>query len=238
MNNFLTNKPMVINVLQSVTNFTYSVLVNSEPMSNFNIELQIFNKNISNNIFAILATFKELELIHQHVSAVKINFEDNSESDLIIYHMKNFSIRISSLNDIAINLINNVYRTGISSKKISLELLKDNFFTKETDAVKHLISIQPDISLNNRLRNLIVHEGRFEDLSVDQLLEILFLRDKIDTSKYNIAALEKQITKSLTEILSFMTDKIEQMKIFFEVLFDLLESIYEEKSSEIADSQK
>lgn len=230
---FLTNKPMINDAMRSITSITLNYFENKiQSLEDVNIPKQEYVKKIADNTFSIMSIFKEIDYILNIISKHTINEANENTTDEIIYHLKNYFIRISSLQDLAKNLINNTYRLGISENKCTIELLLDNEFTRKTKAIMILTDLKNYIKEYRVKRNKIIHQGEFEDERIGQLALLNFYKFERNDPRFDIEKINKLIRDNLEKISNSIKEEIDILKASFESLYDSLQETYDLKIEE------
>jgi hypothetical protein len=236
MTDFLTKKQMILDAMTSVTSITLEYY-KSKDLTKINIPKQTYIKKIADNTLSIMNAFKELDYISKIILKHDQDQPDENNTEEIIYHLENYFIRISSLQDFAKNLISNCFRLGISENKCTLELLFDNEYTKKTNAISILMDLKNYIKEIRIKRNKIIHHGEFEDKRIEPLILLNFIKfDSLDT-KYDIKKINHSINDNLGKISFSINEEIKILKSTFERLYDALQVIYDSKIGDFNSNQ-
>lgn len=91
--------------------------------------------------------------------------------DYIVYHLENHLIRIGSVLDRALLLVNLIFRLGVAERECRLPVIADNEHVAPTPSAEALRSIQKIVSPYQAQRNLIIHRRQ---LSVESMKSIEF----------------------------------------------------------------
>jgi len=95
------------------------------------------------------------------------------------YHIEIYFIKLASLRDKMALLLNEVFNLGLPDKEAKIDLISKMKQTKEKSTIKFLKDFSDSINGVTRLKNIIVHKGRYDD---KHLLE-LRMYEMLDDNK-------------------------------------------------------
>jgi hypothetical protein len=228
MTDFLSNKRMIRDAMMSVTSVTLEYYENKD-LTKINIPKQIYIKQIADNTFAIINIFSELVYISKIIRKFTQDQLNVNNTEEIIYHLKNYFIRISSLQDLAKNLISNTFSLGIPENKCTIELLFKNEYTKNSKSISVLTDLRTYIKEFRIQRNKIIHNGEFEDIRIGPLVLLNYYKFESLETVYDIKKIDKLINENLENISFSINEEIEILKSSFDNLYDSLQGIYDSK---------
>lgn len=179
---------------------------------------------VSEIVFSITNTLDELKHIPIYFKYFP-NYKSYPKNriyrdDYMKYHLKNYYIRINTIQDQLSLLVNEIYELGLPTRKCNVEAIIENRNTKNTETIKLLKEFKKAIQGITRLRNLIVHEGYFSDKKIFNLGTMIFLSERYEDSDYEIDIkwLSREIVK----------EKMEQFEKNNKVLVLMVVKIYDE----------
>ena len=148
------------------------------------------------------------------------------------YHYSYYVLTIVSIYDVALLLVNCIFRLGLKEKSCRNDIVRDNKWVETTKTKQRLIDLAEVIKQYRSARNLHVHRGNLPDIKEktdDDFLDMIQLIDqagkmseplvdyKIISDGYNLVS--SGIIRKLNEEL------LELEKVIYD-LFDSLLPIY------------
>ena len=128
---------------------------------------------------AILDTYEYLCFIPIFIRRfpIKKYYNENGidRPKFLRYHMENHFLKISTIFDQSVTLVSEIFRLGVPPKYSSMNFLKHNSFTKNSNAFNILKKFSDTIQEIKHVRNLITHRGKFSDEDIDEIGNYYFL---------------------------------------------------------------
>lgn len=129
----------------------------------------------------IADTFEQLEHIPIYIKYFR-NSKTYNEAGInkakhMQYHMESHFIKIISILDLCLILINNVYKLGLIPQRCSFELVTQNLNVINTKAVKLIKLFKKSVVNIAKQRNLIVHRSTYYDEDIIYLNTLFFLQN-------------------------------------------------------------
>ena len=161
-----------------------------------------------------------------------------TQSHILQYNIENYLIRTQSIYDRILNLINIVFRLGISPRKCTDKAVSKNIDLKETDIPSKLQKLNNLLSKYKLERNVIVHHKSYQEDELRKIEMYHLLISKNEQIKSPDYKFFQIIAKDLTQ--EFITRKSEEFEQFNEtlfvelaLLFDSLEPIYHNRQNSL-----
>lgn len=175
--------------------------------------------DILNTMRAINSTYEQLSFVPVFIRNYP-DIEEYSKAGItrlgyLRYHIENHILKMSTLLDQSVILINQVFRLGIPSRDTSVRQLKTNLHTKSSDSVKLVADFDKTIRDIKHLRNKIIHKGEFHDGDFHQL-EVF---EMINSVAYDLMDSDDELYSNRTQdeneetkvtMTSGMIEKIEE----------------------------
>jgi len=129
--------------------------------------------SVGNALLRIDRIYKQLEQIVEYLESQSLTNNILASKiphiDWFKYHLENHSIRISTIGDLLLVLINKVYMLGISDKLCNINLVTTNENISNTGSVKIIKEYFQYIKDIKRVRNSMIHNGIFVDNDLDEI---------------------------------------------------------------------
>lgn len=173
-------------------------------------ESEKFAKKI---LFSFIDFTKSLDLLEEipvflQIKSVPKFYLKNgiSEINYYKYHLENHYIKITSILDYTAAFVNNVYRLGIPSRKCNIYALTENLNLKQTEVGKILHDFESHFKDIKRKRNLIIHEGKYENEQLKKLDSTLISDSFLKSEKILAEWFVERKKHELNKIISMLID--------------------------------
>lgn len=179
----------------------------------------------------MLMTLEFLHFVPKFIDSLKqkksIEAKGISLPQYLQFHLESYIIKSSTILDQMVILTNQIYHLGISPKRCTLEILLDNYFTKNSEALKLIKNYSKTITEIKYHRNLIVHHGNFNDKELNKLYSLyivtsgeeeydsIFNIQKTNLSKNYILTKINELQKHNAEIEKAILDLHQKLKPIF-----------------------
>lgn len=165
-------------------------------------------------------------------------FKNNSKPnriDHLDYTLSNYYIRLSSILDKSLQVINAVFHLGISEYGVNNSSIKTNKFVKRTDILKSLKIIEKAVSNGKQVRNSIIHRDFYVDKDLKKLRYFYSLdKDIIVFKEKNLNNYRRdKLNEYLDDIEQTFTNKFEKIVAAILIFLDKLYTIYGKKKEEL-----
>lgn len=194
-----------------------------------NTEKDKYLYSVFRRIMNIIGTVEQLDFIPVFIKRFPIRsyYMHNgiSHPKFIKYHMENHIIKVTTIRDQLFILVNEVYRLGIPPKMASLDMLTNNYYTKDTKCVKLVKKFTSAIQNVAGARNLITHQGEYADDRIDEINTLYFLSGvqvQLERRIISKEILESSIKIVIKEKVDFLTKNNSIIDSFILGLFQLL----------------
>lgn len=187
--------------------------------------------NVSNIFSRIIDSYNQLLFTRNFIDyepdpGLLLDLERN-HGEYLAYHMQVFYVKIVTIAEQIVILINAVYNLGIPEKRLSDRTVDENKHTKDTEAnqlLKKLLKLIP-----KEKRNLIVHRGIFKHKSIEDLTTLHFKEEYGNELSYPNIGIEEQLEKTKIECLTEMDTILSETKKILISIFESLDEIFNEK---------
>ena len=188
----------------------------------------------------LIGTIEQLEYIPIFISRFPLQkfYIKNGidQENYIQYHLENHFLKVSSILDQSIILVNEVHNLGIPPKRTSLNQLKENKYTKDAPSIKILKAFEKGVQGIKSTRNKITHRGEFNDSELKELSSNNFfneISDKIG-KKLNLRKYSKlKMNDVIKNKLDFLERNNKEIIKVINLLFEALEVEFKHKYKEI-----
>jgi hypothetical protein len=171
-----------------------------------------YAENVFKVIMNIVNTCKQLEFIPIFIRRYPLRkfykAKGINQPQYIQYHYENHFLKISTIFDLSIILVSEVYCLGIPAKLTSLNQLVVNSHTKQSNSVKILKQFDKSIQGIRSIRNSISHRGDFFDKDINDVDNYFFLwdnpyndNDENDIREFVLKSRMKELIKNKEEKL-------------------------------------
>ena len=126
-----------------------------------------------------------------------------SRFDYIVYHLENHYVRAVAVIDRSLQLINLVFRLGLSERDCKFGVITANEFVKNTSTQKSLKRLDKMVQPMRQTRNLIIHQRQLSEESLDQI-ELFHTLQKIEEAE----GTDDSLTKTMASYGKSITDKV------------------------------
>jgi hypothetical protein len=191
---------------------------------------------ISKLVFSIIDNCKQLEYIPIFLSKYepKEYLESNkiNHAEYLHYHTQNHLIKVCTLFDQQILLLNEIYDLGILENHCNIKTIGESRKIKNTETYKILNEFNNKTQDYRNQRNLIVHRGIFKDDTISHLSSLYLLKEsKGDTlATFAIEWLGNDIVDEKTEEIK---KNREMVFTYVKEIFNSLTQIFIEKLNEL-----
>lgn len=205
-----------------------------DKLDYFETELDEYLSNIFKPAVNICNIYEQLEFIPIFISKFpKPKFYENNginHPKYLQYHVENHFMKISTIFDLLIILVNELYKLGIPPRLSSFQQLVENRHTKNTKLIKLIKKFDKAIQGIKTIRNLIAHRGEFNDTEIDKVHQYYFVSNPKTTENpiFSKDALESQmdfvtkqklilVNKNNKAVLNIIKEIFEEAFIIFDV---------------------
>jgi len=141
-------------------------------------------------LFSFIDFTKSIDLLEEIPTFLLIKripkfYIDNGISEIgyYKYHLENHYIKITSILDYTAHFINTVYRLGIPSRKCNIYSITENLNLKGTNVGRILKDFESHFQDVKRKRNLVIHEGKYDNEQLNQLDSSLVPKELLKEDK-------------------------------------------------------
>lgn len=121
----------------------------------------------------IVNAYKQLEFIPIFIRRFPLAkfYSENgiNHPQYLQYHYENHFLKISTIFDLSVILVGEIYRLGIPARLTSLNQLQSNYHTKNSLSVKVLKQFDKNIQGIKTIRNSIIHRADFFDREISDV---------------------------------------------------------------------
>lgn len=222
--NFKQVKDEMYKMIQSI-DADYNELVEIE--SEIKKEYYLYHKAFSDSINYTYHALTDVESVVYKIT--ELDNADENEKEIFRIHylekeLKNLHIRLKSLLDILIRWIVKTYRIPmdqniINLKKIIKKLKKQNEIYIKLNELSKTIN-----KFDDGKRNIIIHEGRFEDKEIEELHQYSMIGWITDKDKYELT-----LKKKIDDLLGKRIDLIDEVcEEFLSSLLEIINLLWDE----------
>ena len=188
----------------------------------------------------LMNTIEQLEYIPIFIQRFPLQkfYNENgiNNENYIKYHLENHFLKVSSILDQSIILVNEVHNLGIPTRRTSLSQLKENKHTKDAPSINVLKAFEKGVQGIKSMRNKITHRGEFNDYELNELSKNNFfnkISDKTD-GKLNLLNYSKlEMNNVVKNKLEFLEKNNKEIVRIIYLLFEALEVEFKYKLEEI-----
>lgn len=169
-------------------------------------------------------TYLTIEKIPEHFSINEIE-----EVEYYRHHIEFFHIKCISILDYSINLLNHSLRLGIPTRKCSAYNIIENTILKGQPIVDKLKLFEKEISQLKRNRNIIIHQGDFESVALNEIDSKIFSNELFDFGVELTAYFEKEKQEKIKKTVEIINGLITNIENHVGELYECLIPIIKEK---------
>jgi len=228
--NKLTKSEYVINLLKIAEKiiFNHGEIARKTSKSLYDIGTKK-EKYIKNAFFSYYNIYESIKGLDKIIIFFSINplpkcliSTSLSKIDYYQYHYEMHHIKISTIIDMCVNYINEIYRIGMPIKKCNVYSILENLNIKETQTAIELKNFNTHFQQLKKNRNLIIHQNCFKSKKIEcldnSILDYNFI--SAETKKW----FKKEIFENKKNVIKEMNNENEIVSNF---VFKILETLTE-----------
>lgn len=193
----------------------------------FGTEYEIYLKTIWEDFMRINDSLENLNITPRFLKTDPFPEEllvvDINEFIYFKYHYEHFHIRIISIIDFCAYLINSTYRLGIPNRKCSVQTILENKRSGKTTAATLLREFNQEFLNFRKLRNTIVHEGKFDAERIESIDTSILNQDLVPIQQPIKKWFEERKKKAKEEVCMEVSNSITKCKQYIREILDALE---------------
>lgn len=201
-------------------------LHSSKPFMEIGTTSEVFAKKIFYSFLDLTTAIDNLKHVSTFFSIKSLPkyYEKNdiSEIQYYKYHLENHYIRITSILDLTVNFINNIFRLGLPQKKCNVFSVLENLNIKGSPTEKALKSFENKLQHIKQKRNIIIHQGKLESEEIKSIDSTIFTSDLIKQEKILVRWFNNKKQAEIKKVL-FLFD--EHNKIVCESILEIVETL-------------
>lgn len=206
-----------------------------------NNDLDLYIYSASRSLTALTSAIRkaQLSLSLLDIEHIKcLEYDDEVKSAYIEMLVENCIIRVQSIYDRVLILINKVLDLGINNESINHNLLVNNEHVKKFNIDSKIKNINKKCNEYRFVRNTVIHHDRYSEEELDYLTTLISTNHLArEVGRQEIV--EKEIIETITD--NYLGIKKEELERYFSgieeklsELFDLLEKVYKYKKIQIS----
>ena len=218
---------------------------------NFSLSNMTFNSSNHQDLYMILCA-KALGSLGDSIQKTKLSLSllrpnaldaiasnDAEKSELIQLWVENSIIRVQSIYDRALILVNRVFDLGLANESISHNTIVCNEHIERFGIKKKLQAINQKCKDYKNIRNTVIHHDRYTEEQLGNLTLILSANYLSKENNGTEIAEKHVIDKMVQEYLSVktkeLTDYLDKIEEKINLLYDALIPVYQNKKSELSE---
>jgi len=156
-----------------------------------------------------------------------------TRSDHLAYHVENFVIRLATITDRALKLVNITFQLGIQPRECRRSVVVENAHVAATPVRKRLIALDEAVNPHRKLRNRVVHQERYSDEALNEIEQFSVLEKSSSLKSdplvnryrqfYKTRA-DKYVKTKTAELVALANKVSESVGMLLESLLPIVES--------------
>ena len=181
----------------------------------------------------ILGITNIIELLSQKTPNAKLKKKNITTYDLIIYHLENYIIRVQSVYDRVLFLIDALFHLGNSEQNIEHLIIAENIFVKRSKIYSPLKSLRKLLNTFTYKRNIIIHQKEYQEDDLRRLEFYCMFQGKISLTELEHNAGKEEINYIVNELSKkIVKEKLKQFSNFNYLLFERIYLLLSESQKE------
>ncbi|TYB30725.1 MAG: hypothetical protein FXF47_07700 [Candidatus Mcinerneyibacterium aminivorans] len=214
-----------------------------QPLNKIKLSVQLdeFQYYIHNVGYWLFQYDKQISELSYSIKFLR-NFDYNkfnndskpNRVDHLDYTISNYYIRLSSILDKSLQIINAIFHLGISEYGVKESTIKTNSFVKKTDVLKPYKKMKKVVSNGKNIRNSIIHRDFYTDKNLHKL-RYFYSLDKnlvVFKDKYLNEYRRDRLNEYLNDIEQEFNEQFENLISVISTFLDKLHLIYIKKKKE------
>ncbi|WP_417500071.1 Cthe_2314 family HEPN domain-containing protein [Methylophaga sp.] len=190
--------------------------------------LDFYIYNCSKALSALTSSVRKsklsLSMLDSEVIAL-VRLEDASKSSYIEYMVENCFIRIQSIYDRVLILVNRILNLGLANESISHNIMVTNDNVKIWGLDSSLKKINKSCNEFRFIRNTVIHHDRYNEEELNKLLLIIDADHRLKEAGRESSFDEKEIEAATSDYLEIKKSALDD---YLEKILQNIESLYDE----------